>query len=98
MLSGCAPLRNSTSGAGPAGPATCLAIDLVSGMSVKAPSARPSAVDLGLLKAAAVVDVHRLPLGEGVDHGRAPLAVAVSGLLDAAERELHFRADRRAVH
>src|SRR5207244_8211106 len=99
MLSACAPRRNCTSGAGAAGPATSgFRIALVSGMGGSAERARSSAVDLGLLEAAAIVDVHRLPFGEGVDHGGPSLAVAVSGLLHAAERKLHFRADRRTVH
>src|SRR5690349_11809579 len=54
-------------------------------------------VDLGLLELAAVVDVHRLPLGERVDHGRTAFAMAVPGLLHAAERKLHLGTDRRTV-
>ena len=51
-------------------------------------------VDLGALEAAAEVDVDRLPLGVRVERGVAGLAVAVAGLLPAAEREVRLGAGR----
>src|SRR5918994_2253668 len=54
-------------------------------------------VDLGLLQLPRVVDVDRLPLGEEVERGLTRLAVAVAGVLDAAEREMHLGADRARV-
>ncbi len=54
-------------------------------------------VDLGALQAAAVVDVDRLPLGELVEHVAAGLAVAVAGVLGAAEGQLDLGADGRRV-
>src|SRR3990172_9115100 len=54
-------------------------------------------VDLGSLQAARVVDVDRLPLGEHVERGLARLAVAVSGVLRTAEREVHLGAGRAGV-
>ena len=44
-----------------------------------------------------VVDVDRLPLGEDVERRLARLAVAVAGLLGAAEREVHLGAGRAGV-
>src|SRR5690349_11951713 len=66
--------------------------------SVRATAPSCLTVDLGLLKLARIVDVNRLPFRERVDHGRAAFAVAVPGFLHAAEGELHFGADGRAVH
>src|SRR5262245_37233830 len=54
-------------------------------------------VDLGALERAGVVDVDGLPLREHVERGLARLAVAVSGLLDATERQMHLGADRARV-
>src|SRR6478609_2425990 len=54
-------------------------------------------VDLGLLELARVVDVDRLPLGEEVERGLARLAVPVTRVLDAAEREVHLGPDRARV-
>ena len=51
-------------------------------------------VDLGPLQPAAEVDVDRLPLGERVERGVAGLAVAVAGLLPAAERQVRLGAGR----
>ena len=59
--------------------------------------AQVARVDLGLLELPRVVDVDRLPLGEDVERGLARLAVAVAGLLRAAEREMHLGADRARV-
>ena len=49
-------------------------------------------VDLGALEFVAVVDVDRFPCGEEVD-GAVAFAVAVAGVLDAAEGQMHFGAD-----
>ena len=54
-------------------------------------------VDLRALQLARVVDVDRLPLGEDVERRLAGLAVAVAGVLRAAEREVHLGADRARV-
>src|SRR3954452_16664808 len=54
-------------------------------------------VDLGPLKPAGVVDVDRLPLGEDVEGGLARLAMAVPGVLRAAEREIPLVARRPGV-
>src|SRR5581483_8413615 len=54
-------------------------------------------VDLRLLQPARVVDVDRLPLGEDVERRLPGLAVAVTGLLRAAERQVHLGADRARV-
>jgi hypothetical protein len=51
---------------------------------------RCSIVNLGLLKLAAEIDVHRLPFGEDVQRGIGRFAMAVSGLLGASEGELNF--------
>ena len=51
-------------------------------------------VDLRALELAGVVDVDRLPLGEDVERGLARLAVAVAGVLRAAERQVHLGAGR----
>src|ERR671931_2023240 len=56
-----------------------------------------SSVDLGLLELPGVVDVDRLPLGEDVQRGLARLAVAVPGVLRAAEGQVHLGADRARV-
>src|SRR5204862_8313584 len=50
------------------------------------PSASAGGVDLRLLQLAAVVDVDGLPLGEDVEGRLAGFAVAVAGVLRAAER------------
>src|SRR5581483_9753317 len=55
-------------------------------------------VDLCALQLARVVDVDRLPLGEDVKRRLAGLAVAVSGVLRPAEREMHLGADGAGVH
>src|SRR5215210_1184238 len=54
-------------------------------------------VDLRALELAGVVDVDRLPLREDVERRLARLAVAVAGLLHAAERQVHLRARRARV-
>src|SRR5262249_44087395 len=54
-------------------------------------------VDLGALELARVVDVDRLPLRKDVERSLAGLAVAVAGVLRAAEREVHLGADRAGV-
>src|SRR5439155_1772464 len=54
-------------------------------------------VDLGALEAPREVDVDRLPLGKRVERGVARLAVAVAGLLPAAEREVRLGARRAGV-
>src|SRR5690242_21595689 len=54
-------------------------------------------VDLRLLQAPRVVHVQGLPLGEDVERGLAGLAVAVAGLLRAAERQVDLGADRAGV-
>src|SRR5204862_8277286 len=60
-------------------------------------SPRPSAggVDLRLLQLAAVVDVDGLPFGENVQGRLSCLAVAVTGVLRAAERQMHL--DRKST-
>src|SRR6476659_1610894 len=55
-------------------------------------------VNLGALEAAAEVDVDRLPLGERVERRVAGLAVAVAGLLPAAERQVRLGAGRARIH
>src|SRR5688500_2592239 len=55
-------------------------------------------INLCALQRARVIDVDRLPLREYVDSGDARFAVAVPGLLDAAERQVHLGADRGGVH
>src|SRR5919201_5063042 len=59
--------------------------------------ARLDVVDLGPLQAAGVVDVERLPFGEDVERGLAGLAVAVAGVLRAAERQVDLGSDRAGV-
>src|ERR1700741_4552 len=54
-------------------------------------------VNLGALQPAAEVDVDRLPFGEGVEGRVAGLAVAVPGLLPAAERQVRLGAGRARV-
>ncbi len=49
-------------------------------------------VDLGALQLVGVVDVDRFPGGEEVD-GAVAFAVAVAGVLDAAEGQMDFGAD-----
>src|SRR5947209_20521998 len=55
-------------------------------------------VDLRPLQFSAVVDVHRLDLGELLDGACTRLAMAVSSRLDPTERKLDLRADCRCVH
>src|SRR4029078_5386333 len=54
-------------------------------------------VDLGPLQPAAEVDVDRLPLGVRVERDVACLAVAVAGLLPAAERQVDLGTRRARV-
>src|SRR5215208_907972 len=54
-------------------------------------------VDLRLLQLPRVVDVDRLPLGEDVERGLARFAMAVPGVLRAAERQVHLGADRARI-
>src|SRR5437870_4415112 len=54
-------------------------------------------VDLGALQAPREVDVDRLPLGERVERGVTGLAVAVAGLLPAAEWQVRLGARRAGV-
>src|SRR4029453_11175217 len=54
-------------------------------------------VNLRPLEPAAEVDVDRLPLGERVERSVARLAVAVPGLLPAAEREVGLGSGRAGV-
>src|SRR5580765_5641721 len=54
-------------------------------------------VDLRSLEATAEVDVDRFPLGERVERRMAGLAVAVAGLLPAAEREVRLGPGRPGV-
>src|ERR1041384_4848516 len=56
-----------------------------------------SGVDLRPLELSAIVHVDRLPLREDIEHGPAPLTVAVPGPPDAAEGHVGFGADRRGV-
>src|SRR5262245_52543 len=55
------------------------------------------AVDLRALELARVVDVDRLPLGEDVERRLAGLAVAVAGVLRAAEGQVNLGADGAGV-
>src|SRR5437667_7811192 len=55
-------------------------------------------IDLGALELVGIIDVHRLPLGEEIDGSNGRFAVAVAGLLRAAEGQVCFRADRRGVY
>src|SRR5215208_98139 len=55
-------------------------------------------VDLRLLQLPRVVDVDRLPLAENVERGLPRLAMAVAGVLRAAEGEMHLGSDRARVH
>src|SRR5262245_40556295 len=57
-----------------------------------------SGVDLRLLERSGVVDVDALPFGEHLERLHACLAVAVAGVLGAAEREVGLRADGGSVH
>src|SRR4029079_9201819 len=52
---------------------------------------------LSALKLAAEVDVYRLPFREHVERGGAGLAVAVAGVLGAAEWQMDLGANRRRV-
>src|SRR6476469_1156399 len=54
-------------------------------------------VDLRALEAPGEVDVDRLPLGVRIEGGMAGLAMAVAGLLPAAEREVRLGAGRPRV-
>src|SRR5258705_12152836 len=54
-------------------------------------------VDLGALEASREVDVDRLPLGVRVERDMAGLAVAIAGLLPAAEREVDLGAGRAGI-
>src|SRR5229473_7308655 len=55
-------------------------------------------IDLGALELVGIVDVDGLPLGEKVDGSNGGFAVAVAGLLGAAERQVCFSADCRSVY
>src|SRR6266849_955312 len=55
-------------------------------------------VDLGALELVGIVDVDGLPLGEKVDGSNGGFAVAVAGLLCAAEGQVCFRPDCRSVY
>src|SRR2546428_11385326 len=55
-------------------------------------------VDLGALELVGIVDVDGLPLGKEIDGRNGGFAVAVAGLLRAAEGEVSLCADRRGVH
>src|SRR5262245_38395772 len=65
--------------------------------TVRPPPPTSLGVDLCALELARVVDVDRLPLGEDVERRLARLAVAVAGVLRAAERQVHLGADRAGV-
>src|SRR3954468_10339599 len=54
-------------------------------------------VDLRSLQLPAEVDVDRLPFREHIERGGAGLAVAVAGVLGAAEWQMHLSANRRRV-
>src|SRR5580692_10833497 len=55
-------------------------------------------VDLGALQAIGIIDVERLPLGVEIESGHAGFTVAVAGILDSAEWQMRFGADRGRVH
>src|SRR6266851_9476251 len=54
-------------------------------------------IDLSALELVRIVDVDGLPFGEEIDGGNGGFAVAVAGLLRAAEGQVCFRANRRGV-
>ncbi len=64
-------------------------------LSISLPSL--ARIDLGLLKLPAVIDVHGLPLAEGIEHRMRGLPVPVARILHTAEGQLHLGADRRTV-
>ena len=55
-------------------------------------------IDLRALELVGIIDVHRLPLGEEIDRGDGRFAVAVAGLLRAAEGQVGLCANRRRVY
>src|SRR5580704_1927691 len=59
---------------------------------------RSVVINLGALEFVGVVDVDGFPLREEVDGGDGGFAVAVAGLLGAAEGEMRFGPDSGRVH
>src|SRR5271155_1424519 len=54
-------------------------------------------IDLGPLQTVGIIHVDRFPRSVKIKRSSAPFAMPVAGLLDPAERQMHFSPNRRRV-